>query len=235
MKKVLQVGALALCVTFMAQSALADNQGAFVSLGGGRSSFNTSKYLTPPRGGLDPRFNTVVDDRRSHAFNLLAGYRWNVAPSLYLGVEGGYASLGAATAKDSETIVLPGVPYTNSYQINRRQKVRAGLLGINVRWELPYHWMLTAHGGAARYRTTYAGSLYDTINGVVAEPVHAKFGHDNDSYYFGVGVGYDVTAHLGVTVAYDIFNPQSLKSGGDRRTYETIRVRALGANVEYRF
>jgi OOP family OmpA-OmpF porin/outer membrane immunogenic protein len=235
MKNVLPVSALMMSITFATPLAKADSQGVFVSLGAGRSSFNINSFLTPARSGLYHGFDKVVDDRRSRSFDVLAGYRWNVTPSIGLGVEGGYASLGTATAKNSGTFELPAQSYVFSTYAHRREKVQAALIGLNARWELPYHWELIAHGGVARYRTTFTASYQDTINGVAADPVRAKYRHENDNYYVGLGIGYAVTTRLGVMAAYDVFSPESSKTVNAQRTYETVRVRTVGVKMEYRF
>jgi len=127
--------AFAAGVAFASPTLHAEGSGAFVSVDAGRSRLAVSEL--------------EFKDRADTAYAVLGGYRWAATQSLALGVEGGYAYLGKAKDQSSSAYTLQGVdgPHQLRGDDYRYDESRAAMLGMNVRWELPAHWAVTAHGG----------------------------------------------------------------------------------------
>lgn len=219
MSKVLLVVAFATALASVTPAIHANSAGAFVSLDAGRSHNEVSR--------LEFR------DRTDLAYGVLVGYRWALRPSFYMGVEGGYAHLGKAKDHTVDDYVFQGVdgPHAIHEEDRRYDKSRALMLGVNMRWELPGHWALTAHGGRARYRTNFVIESYGSFDDL-SYVDRSTNKHSNNGSYYGIGIGYDVTRHFGLTAAYDRYNPVFAYVPGDTATH---KVEVVGIRGEYRF
>jgi opacity protein-like surface antigen len=219
--------------------AQADSHGAFISLSAGQSSFSSSAMLSPRPSFVGDAPTT--DDLRDNAFGLLAGYRWSVTSSLNLGVEAGYSDLGEATSRTDNVDRSVGLTITS--RTDRYERARGALLGVNAKWDLPGNWTATAHAGMARYHThfelsdvaTFEGEFVDTPTGTLESKYHEGKSISNNDYYYGVGVGYDVTSHLGLTLTFDEFRPEFRDGPALFGSMYTDHLKVWGLRAEYRF
>jgi hypothetical protein len=219
MKKVLSATTFAFAIAFASPIIHAEGSGAFVSIDAGRSRLDVSKL--------------EFADRTDTAYGVLGGYRWPVTRTFALGIEGGYAYLGKAKDHSTSAYTLQGIdgPHALRGDDRRYDKSQALMLGVNIRWELPAHWAVTAHGGRARYRTNFViDSQFSFDNLSDADHYDAK--HTSNDFYYGFGVGYDVTKQFGLTTTYDRYSPVFAYVPGDTATH-TVAV--TGIRAEYRF
>ena len=85
-------------------------------------------------------------------------------------------------------------------------------------------------GRAGYMRSAYEAKTSATIDGV---EIHGSRSTHSHQPYVGVGVGYDFTPNMGVSVNYDHFRGSArLPTSGDRFRYNN---RTLAAGFEYRF
>jgi opacity protein-like surface antigen len=219
MKSGLSATALVAAMAFAGPALHAEGSGAFVSVDAGRSRLGVSEL--------------EFGDRTDTAYAVLGGYRWSITRSLALGIEGGYAYLGKAKDQSTSAYTLQGVdgPHQLRGDDYRYDESRAAMLGMNVRWELPAHWSVTAHGGAAHYRTNFViDSHFSFDNLSDSDRYEAK--HSNNDFYYGFGVAYDVSSHLSLAATYARYSPVFEYVPGDTATH-TVTV--IGARAEYRF
>jgi OOP family OmpA-OmpF porin len=233
MKKVLYAVALASAIALTAPIAQADSQGAFISLSAGQSRFSSSELLTPRPSRLPVGVTTTTDDLRDRALGLLMGYRWTATASLHLGVEAGYSDLGEATSRSDTVVHIVGQTITANRDSS--EKARAALLGVNAKWDLPGNWTATAHAGMARYRTDFDISDVETISGAPDVKSHHDSSDSNNDYYYGVGVGYDFTPHLGLMLAFDEFRPEFRQDLLQLNNTNINHLKVWGLRAEYRF
>ncbi|HET6546598.1 MAG TPA: porin family protein [Rhodanobacteraceae bacterium] len=125
----------------------------------------------------------AIDDNDT-GFGANIGYRWAVAPSALIGIEGGYTDLGEfradAPASDLEA------------------KVRGWNVGANGHFNLSPNWYLSGRAGLFRADLTADQMLAD-----------ATIRHIDDttnSWYGGVGFGYDFSSNASVGLNYDYYN-----------------------------
>lgn len=160
-------------------------------------------------------------DTKDVSSNVMFGYRWSPEQRFYIGPELGYIDLGKIG--QSYNFNYGDFSEHDHYGI----KSKGALLGVNTKWDLGDRWYLTAHAGLSRLRseTTYSYSYSD---GYPGGNFHAK--EDANSWYAGLGVGYDINRNLGFGLAYDNY---SLKydNGDDRKT----DVGVIAATIEWRF
>jgi hypothetical protein len=212
MKNVLLLAAAGVAALTTSFAALADSEGAFVQASAGRSS---------------------TSDRDSNAFGLLGGYRWAVDKPFYLGLEGGYVSLGRDHASTDYSIAFTDItgPHTLTGSTRGTIKNEALLIGVNGKWELPAQYFITAHAGIARYRNNqhlhYAGNL----DGAATEGGSDRYSYYDTNYYAGLGFGYDFSRQVSLTFTYDHYAPGYEAYG----VKEKIKFDAYAAAVEFRF
>lgn len=157
-------------------------------------------------GGNDRHFGSLSGFDFAHGqrgrrtgYGLEGGYRWKAGPDLGLGVEAGYADLGNFRVSN----------LFNSQPVNQTSRVNAlhgWLVGVNGRLSLVQGWYLSAHGGyfhANDYNHVYP---YGT-GGNLGTLTSARAGHD--SWYAGVGTGWDINEHFGIGVQYDYFHAKA--------------------------
>lgn len=147
------------------------------------------------------------DHPTTYALN--GGYRWKVGPDLGLGVEVGYNDLGNFKVKNA----------FNSDEVNltgRRNALRGWTAGVNGRINV---WQgLYVSGRAGVYGWKGHGYSDQDIN---------RHDLDKVDYYAGAGVGYDISSHFGVGLAYDYYHA---KKNGISLSTDTASLTA-----EYRF
>lgn len=217
------VAATALFSSFaaLAESASVTQTGAFVSVTGSKSHFDVDR----DRYAMFPQ-----TDRESTAFGALVGYRWVVARPFAFGVEAGYMHLGNTTWK----ALYGGLSIHNN--VRQKTKANAFLVGVNGKWDLPYDLTVTARIGVAHIRAK--SDLTETItvsNVLTPVPAFTKRSHPSWSgnrVYGGVGVGYDFSENVGLTLSYDRY---SFKTNGAYDPDHAAHVGLLGLTAEYRF
>lgn len=166
---------------------------------------------------------------RRTGYGVLGGYRWKVGPDLGLGLEAGYTDLGNYRVKN----------VFNSKAVNQTSSVdalRGWLVGVNGRINLLPHWYLSAHGGYFRSND----DNYHYNNSIGQDLGLTSGGRSGrDSWYAGVGTGWDINEHVGVGVQYDYFHANAGKikntvtgelSPGLKRSTGIVSI-----NAEYRF
>lgn len=168
-------------------------------------------------------------DGRRTGYGVAAGYRWKVAPNVGVGMEGGYADLGNLKV----TNVFDGDP------VNERQSenaLRGWHVGGNARFNPTQAWYIGARGGY--FRASDNNARY--YNSVGQELGLVSGGSDGrDSWYGGLGTGWNVSSNLSVGVHYDYFRAKA----GELRDPDTgieftgpkRSTALLSATVEYAF
>lgn len=148
-----------------------------------------------------------VSDKSDVFQSVRFGWRWNNI----VGAEVGYTYLGKA--KD----VSNGV--ASSF------KPRAALIGINAKYDFYGPWFVTGHGGYLRSRTNYNVTYGDFSYNDKAW---------NNGWYAGVGVGYNVTDHVALSINYDNYKV-NYQRGDAPIPRLKANVAAYSAGIEYRF
>jgi len=137
------------------------------------------------------------------------GYRWSLAPSFSLGAEVGYNDLGNIHAKNifnSQPVVDPG-----------KSQLHGWTAGVNAHLDLSPSWYLSGRTGL--YSWTGHG-LSTAVN-----PVRKSL--SDNSWYGGVGVGYNLSQNVSVGLNYDYFDAK--KHNVDLSTD------MISASAEFRF
>ena len=137
------------------------------------------------------------------------GYRWAFSPNFSLGAEVGYNDLGNIHPKNifnSQPVVA-----------DNKSQLHGWTAGANAHLNLSPNWYLS--GRAGLYSWTGHG-LSNDVNPV-------RKGLNDNSWYTGAGVGYNITPNLSVGVNYDYFDAK--KKNIDLSTD------MVSASAEYRF
>lgn len=152
-------------------------------------------------------------DLRSHTYNkshdigyqLNGGYRWAVAPSVLLGVEGGYSRLGSFSVRSPYTGLLPDAT------------LHGWTLGGDAHIDVTNNWYVSGRAGLFHWngRNTAPSAIPVTFDG-----------HGND-WYAGAGFGYDFSNNTSVGLNYDYYDAK--KNGTDLSTG------LWSVSAEYRF
>jgi OOP family OmpA-OmpF porin/outer membrane immunogenic protein len=181
---------------FMALPAAqaADNSGFFINGNIGQSNLSKGIY-----DGNDTGYGANI------------GYRWAVAPSFLLGVEGGYADLGSFAPRSFSNISNASLKGWNA--------------GINAHWNLTNNWYLSGRTGYFRgnLKGSYVTAFDPTTNIYVVSSVNGN----NNNWYTGAGFGYDFNNNLSVGLNYDYY--KSSKSGLN------LSPSLVSVSAEYRF
>lgn len=164
----------------------------------------------------------------------MVGYRWAVARTLSLGVEGGYGDLGNASSHSYDEYVftdVDGVDHLSTWRERRSYKAKAYMLGINGQWNVTDSWNVSAHYGMARYRSNFVIESIGTFDDL-RDAYKTNIKDRHDGRYFGAGVGYRLTSAVNLSVVVDRYKPSFRDVPGGTATYS---VNVWGARAEYRF
>jgi OmpA-OmpF porin, OOP family len=151
---------------------------------------------------------------------LRLGYQWN-AGTVSWGVETGYADLGKVTGYNYDAVYNAGGPYD---PLHLNVTTRGELLGGNFKLHYGnYGWFLSARGGWFHSQTH--GSVNDQLG--YASLSRSASG---DGVYAGLGLGYDFSQHISVSLNYDFY--QTRANGIYDGHFNTS---VYGGTFEYRF
>ncbi len=166
----------------------------FVSGNVGRTDGGTADTF----GSGDFNLFRSAEGRRT-GYGLATGYRWKIGQAWGLGIEGGYADLGNITISN----VFDGDP------VNERESenaLRGWHVGANTRFNVTPAWYLGARGGY--FRASDNNARY--YNSVGQELGLRSGGNDGrNSWYAGVGTGWQATPNFSVGVHYDYFRAKT--------------------------
>ncbi|HVI55611.1 MAG TPA: outer membrane beta-barrel protein [Luteibacter sp.] len=217
MKKILFMVSLTLAAVPVTR---ASDQGAFISVSAGQSRLLIDRASVP--------------DRRDRAITLFTGYRWSVAPSFSLGVEAGYGDLGKASGNSYSEYVLTdinGVDHVLTWRERRYYQTKAYLLGVNGQWDITDRWNLSAHLGAAKYRTNFVIASHGTFDNL-SDDSRSDYKERRGSHYYGLSTGYKLSDHVELSLTLDRYHP-SFSFG--RYGTETYSLNVWGVKAEYSF
>ncbi len=142
-------------------------------------------------------------------YALSGGYRWAINPSVALGVEAGYNTLGNMDVRKAYT---DGNPANDD-----RSSLHGWTAGVNGHFNLTPNWYVSAHTGL--YRWSGDGLTKD------ANPVRKST--NDTSWYAGAGVGYDFSNNFSLGVNYDYYDAS--------KKHLDLNSDMVSVNVEYRF
>ncbi|WP_024889042.1 outer membrane protein [Luteimonas huabeiensis] len=186
-------------------------------------------------GGTADRFGSgdfnVFESRdgRRTGYGLVAGYRWKIGERWGLGLEGGYSDLGNLRVRN----------VFNDDPVNQRDSenaLRGWQVGGNARFHVTPAWYIGARGGYFRASDNDA----DYYNSVGQDLGLESGGRDGrNSWYAGIGTGWNATERFSIGVHYDYFRAKS----GDLRDPATgvefegpkRSTALLGLTAEYAF
>lgn len=235
MKKVLLSAALvaAAATASAVRADTAEVGEAFLSFQAGQSRFASNPTLMPHQSGLFIGTREHDFDRNDQAFGISGGYRWPLAESIKLGIEGGYVDLGDATARYDrhQEFINSHVDSTEK----RREGVKAPFVGINGRWIIGDTWSLTARGGIARYRASLDVENASVTNGSSSSAEHESYDRTSMSYYYGLSFGYDISSQCGVALSFDRYNPEFKGQAYGASPKQSVHVTVPGLRLDYRF
>ncbi|TKS54959.1 autotransporter outer membrane beta-barrel domain-containing protein [Luteimonas yindakuii] len=186
-------------------------------------------------GGTADRFGTgdfnVFESRegRRTGYGLAAGYRWKLAPAFGLGIEGGYTDLGNLEVRNA-------FRDDSVDQRDDENALRGWHVGGNARWHVTPAWYVGARGGYFRASDNSA-TYYNSVGQDLGLESGGRDGRN--SWYAGVGTGWNATENFSVGLHYDYFRAKS----GDLRdpvsgvTFEGPKrsTALLGLTAEYAF
>lgn len=137
------------------------------------------------------------------------GYRWALSPNFKLGAEAGYNDLGNIRAKNifsSQPIIAPG-----------KSQLHGWTAGATAQLDLSPNWYLS--GRAGLYSWTGHGMSNDV------NPVRRSL--DDNSWYGGAGIGYNLSQNVSVGLNYDYFDAK-------KRNVD-LSTDMISASAEFRF
>lgn len=163
-------------------------------------------FVTGNLGQSNYRVGGLSD--KSDVFQSLRfGWRWNNI----VGAEVGYTSLGQAKQ------------YVGPVAVGFQPK--AVILGVNAKYDFYGPWFVSGHGGYLRSRTTGSVTYGD---------LRSTEKSWNNGWYAGVGVGYNVTDNVALSINYDNYHVKYGR-GGSNQSQTNANVAAYSAALEYRF
>ncbi|TAM60400.1 MAG: porin family protein [Rhodanobacter sp.] len=148
-------------------------------------------------------------DNHDTGYAINGGYRWSLAPNFALGAEVGYNDLGN---------VHPNNIFNSQPVVDRsKSQLHGWTAGVNGHFNLTPNWYLSARTGL--YSWTGHG-LSNDIN-----PVRKSL--DNNSYYAGVGMGYDFSNNVSLGLNYDHYDA--------KKQNVNLGTNMVSVSAEYRF
>lgn len=157
------------------------------------------------------RFSTDYGDDNSVFGGVRFGWRWTD----YVGPEIGYVSLGK--------------PKTNDDGAHLSIQPQALTLGVNGKYNFYGNWFVTGRVGYMHSRTKIDISYIDLYGGRES----LRYSSNDDSWYAGLGVGYNLTDNFSLGAHYDNYR---LKFGDPSDNGQTTtNVGTFSLSVEYRF
>lgn len=136
------------------------------------------------------------DDDTGYKANL--GYRWAVAPSALIGIEGGYTDLGKFESDP--------LPTTGGGSAVAKARIKGWTLGANGHFNITPEWYISSRLGWSRT---------DLSGRIEGDPNHdwdvLRHNAKSDGWYAGVGFGYDFASNMSIGLDYDHY--QSKKHG----------------------
>jgi opacity protein-like surface antigen len=172
-------------------SHAADTSGFFINGNIGQSNLSKGVYSDDDTG-----------------FGANFGYRWAVAPSVLLGVEGGYTDLGNFSAKSRYNGI--GLPDA---------ELRGWNLGVNGHFNVTDNWYLSGRTGW--FRGDLKGGYLDAAGAPV------RVDDTSNKWYAGAGFGYDFNNNLSVGLNYDYYKAD--------KSHLTVSPDMVSVSAEYRF
>lgn len=156
-------------------------------------------------GGTAGRFGTgdfnVFESRdgRKTGYGLVGGYRWKVSPAWGVGIEGGYSDLGNLRVRN--VFRDDSVDQTDS-----TNALRGWQVGANARVNINPAWYVGMRGGY--FRASDNDMRYYNR---VGEDLRLDSGRRDgrNSWYAGVGTGWNVTDRFSLGVHYDYFRAKA--------------------------
>jgi len=148
-------------------------------------------------------------DDHDTGYGINGGYRWALNPSVALGAEVGYNDLGNIHAKNifnSDPVIA-----------DNKSQLHGWTVGANARLDMTPNWYLS--GRAGLYSWTGHGMNNDV------NPIRKSL--DDNSWYAGAGIGYNITPQLSVGVNYDYFDAS--------KDHVNLSTDMVSASAEYRF
>lgn len=154
----------------------------------------------------DSNISKGIYDDDDTGFGANVGYRWAVAPSVLLGIEGGYTDLGSISPKKQ----FQGAPDAELSGWN---------LGANGHFNITPNWYVS--GRAGWFRGDIKGGYLDP-SGVIV-----RVDDTANKWYAGAGFGYDFSNNFGIGLNYDYYKAD--KSNLD------LNADLISVSAEYRF
>ena len=236
MKKSLLPAALAAMV--LSPVALAQSTGGDTyrpDLAVGEGNWFVAGNVGRTDGGTAGRFGTgdfnVFESRdgRRTGYGLVTGYRWKLSPSFGLGIEGGYSDLGNLEVRNA-------FRDDSVDQRDDTNALRGWQVGANARWNVTPAWYVGARGGYFRASDNDA-RYYNTVGQDLGLESGGRDGRN--SWYAGVGTGWNATENFSIGVHYDYFRAKSgdLRDPATGITFEGPKrsTALLGLTAEYAF
>lgn len=236
MKKILLPAAVA--AALIAPSAFAQGAGGDTyrpDLQVGQGNWFVSGSVGRTDGGTAGRFGSgdfnVFEGRdgRRTGYDASVGYRWKVGQQWGIGVEGGYADLG--NFKVSNALNSDDVDQQDS-----ENALRGWHVGGNARFNITPQWYVGARGGYFRASDNNV-NYYNTAG----QNLGLESGGDSgrNSYYAGIGTGWNATENFSVGLHYDYFRAKSGEvrdpATGARFDGPKRSTALLGLTAEYAF
>jgi len=173
------------------------------------------------------------NDKTDWATSIRAGYLWH--SFVDYGVELGYADLGQAVDRYDFVHNFGGARIRDSTAAN------GWLFGGRVEYTMSRSWSLLARGGWFRPRVTQeSASWYGEDEPPFFHPV-SGYSHDQNSFntgthvYYGLGVGYSISAQWRVGLNYDHYDLGSVYTYYSSHNVPSSYVKTYSASVQYRF
>lgn len=138
-------------------------------------------------------------DGRRTGYGLATGYRWKIGPIWGVGVEGGYTDLGNFRVSN----ILDGDPVSERRTENA---LRGWHVGGNARFNVAPAWYIGTRGGyfrASDNELRYFNELGQELR------LRRGGRSGRNSWYAGIGTGWNANEHLSIGVHYDYFRAKA--------------------------